>query len=141
MAQIDKKKVEIMQRYVYYLDNGFQRVDLLKVPSVDRSFFSMGNPRLIIAAKNDPSLKNLLNSFTLIVNPADQSVQTKVFNIYSAAFTDGCRQMLYAMKPESKITFTEVKLNVLDETTSNIPGGKYKNPAGTLPASFFLYLK
>jgi hypothetical protein len=137
---IDSKKLQIMQQYVYFLDNGFEKIDLLKVGSVNRAFFTMGNPRLIIAKKNDPKLKNLLNSFTLIVYPTDQSVQAKVFYIYSPAFTEGARQMMYVMKPESKITFTEVKLNVIDATYQE-PGSKYKNDPGTLPVSFFLYLK
>lgn len=136
----DPKKVQVMQQYVYYLDNGFEKIDLLKVGTVNRAFFTMGNPRLIIAKKNDPSLKNLLNSFTLIVYPADQSVQAKVFNTFSPAFTEGARQMMYIMKPDSKITFTEVKLNIIDASYQE-PGSKYKNDPGTLPVSFFLYLK
>ncbi|MFN4083137.1 MAG: hypothetical protein ACK4K9_05840 [Bacteroidia bacterium] len=139
--QTDPKKIEVMQRYVYFLDNGFEKIDLLKVGSVDRSFFTLGNPRLIIARKNDPSLKNLLNSFTIAVQPSDPSVQSKVFPIKSPAFTEGCRQMIYVMKPESKITFTEVQLNVIDPGTTSTPGAKYQNAPGMLPVSFFLYLK
>jgi hypothetical protein len=140
-VQPDPKKIEVMQRYVYFLDNGFEKIDLLKVGSVDRSFFTLGNPRLIVARKNDPSLKNLINSYTVVVNPVDPTTKGKAFENFSPYFSEACRQMIYVMKPESKITFVEVKLNVIDPGTTSAPGAKYQNAPGTLPVSFFLYLK
>lgn len=140
-AQPNPKNIQTAQKYVYFLDNGFEKIDLLKVGSVDRTFFTIGNPRLIIAHKDDKGLRNILNSFTLIVEPSDASVQSKVFNIHSPAFTDGARQMMYILKPQSKITFSEVKLNIADDSNSKNPGGKYVNPVGTLPVAFFLYIK
>ena len=51
------KNIEVAQRFTYILDNGFEKVDLLKVPDIDKSFFNLGRAQLIICDKNDPRKK------------------------------------------------------------------------------------
>lgn len=136
------KNIELAQRFTYVLDNGFEKIDLMKVPDIDKSFFNLGNAQLIICDKNDPRKKNLLNSFTLIVEPSDPTMQNKVFSNPSPSFTSGCKQYVTALKTQSKITFSEVKLNVtLPVTNPQAPGSKYGLGPGVLPIAFFLYIK
>ncbi len=136
------KNMEVAQRFTYFLDNGFEKLDLMKVGSVDKGFFNLGNAQLIICDKNDSKKKNLLNSFTLIVEPSDASMQNKIFATPSPNFTSNCKQYITALKPQSKITFSEVKLNTtLPVTNSYAPGSKYGLGAGVLPIAFFLYIK
>lgn len=136
------KNIETAQRFTYILDNGFEKIDLMKVPDIDKSFFNLGHAQLLICDKNDPRKKNLLNSFTLIVEPIDQSMQNKIFTMPSSSFTGACMQYVTALKPKSKITFSEVKLNTtLPVANQHAPGSKYSLPTGMLPVAFFLYIK
>ncbi|MBC7382116.1 MAG: hypothetical protein H7296_03870 [Bacteroidia bacterium] len=136
------KNIEIAHRFTYILDNGFEKIDLMKVPDIDKSFFNIGNAQLIICEKNDTRKKNLLNSFTLIVEPSDPNEQSKVFSNPSPTFTSVCKQFVTGLKPKSKITFSEVKLNTsIPVTNSQAPGSKYGLPMGMLPVAFFLYIK
>ncbi len=136
------KNIELAKRFSYILDNGFEKIDLEKVPDIDKSFFNLGNAQLIIYDKNDPKKKNLLNSFTLIVEPSDPNMQNKVFAHPSPTFSSNCKQYVTALKPKSKITFSEVKLNTtLPVTNAQAPGSKYGLPTGMLPVAFFLYIK
>lgn len=140
--QPNPKNIEIAQRFAYFLSNGFEKIDLMKVPSVDKSFFNLGNTQLIIYDKNDPSKKNLLNSFTLMVEPSDLKYQNKIFQTPSSYFGSGCMQYLTLMTPQSKITFTEVKLNTtLPVAVQQAPGSKHSLGVGVLPIAFFLYIK
>ena len=59
--QANPKNVEIATRFTYILDNGFEKIDLMKVGSIDKSFFNLGNAQLIICDKNDKNKKNILN--------------------------------------------------------------------------------
>jgi hypothetical protein len=136
------KNVEIAKRFLYFLENGFESVDLMKVGSIDRSFFSLGTPQLVIYDKNDKSKKNLLNSFSIMVQPSQENVQAKVFQMQSPQFTNGCKQFLTVMPIDSKITFAEVKLNTtLPLAIQPAPGAKHVLGPGVLPIAFFLYLK
>ena len=140
--QPNPKNIEIAHRFTYILSNGFEKLDLMKVPSVDKSFFNLGNTQLIICDKNDPSKKNLLNSFTLLVEPSEPKYQNKVFQTPSSFLGSGCMQYLTLMPPQSKITFMEVKLNTtLPVAVQQAPGSKHTLGAGTLPIAFFLYIK
>lgn len=136
------KNMEIAKRFSYFLENGFESIDLMKVGSVDRSFFSLGTPQLVIYDKNDKSKKNLLNNFSIMVQPSQENVQGKVFQMHSPQFTTGCKQFLTVMPIDSKITFAEVKLNTtLPVVTQPAPGAKHVLGPGVLPIAFFLYLK
>ena len=136
------KNMEIAKRFTYYLENGFESIDLMKVGSVDRSFFSLGTPQLVIYDKNNKTKKNLLNSFSIMVQPSQENVQGKVFQMHSPQFTSGCKQFLTVMPIDSKITFAEVKLNtILPVVSQPAPGAKHVLGPGVLPIAFFLYLK
>ena len=136
------KNMEIAKRFSYFLENGFESVDLMKVGSIDRSFFSLGTPQLVIYDKNDKTKKNLLNSYSIMVQPSQENVQGKVFTMQSPQFTNGCKQFLTIMPVDSKITFAEVKLNTtLPVVTQPAPGAKHVLGPGVLPIAFFLYLK
>ncbi len=136
------KNIEIAQRFNYVLDNGFEKIDLMKVGSVDKSFFNLGNAQLIIWDKNDARKVNVLNSFTLLAESSDPNIQNKIFATPSPVFTSNCKQHITGMKPQSKITFMEVKLNTtLPVTNQQAPGSKYGLQAGVLPIAFFLYIK
>jgi hypothetical protein len=136
------KNMEIAKRFSYFLENGFESIDLMKVGSIDRSFFSLGTPQLVIYDKNDKSKKNLLNSFSIMVQASQENVQGKVFSMQSPQFTNGCKQFLTIMPVDTKITFAEVKLNTtLPVVTQPAPGAKHVLGPGVLPIAFFLYLK
>jgi hypothetical protein len=140
--QANPKNIEIAQRFTYILDNGFEKVDLMLVGSIDKSFFNLGNAQLIICDKNDKSKRNLLNSFTLMVEPNDPKIQSKVFPTPSSVFSSGCKQMITMLPSQSKITFTEVKLNTtLPVAVQQAPGSKHSLGVGVLPIAFFLYIK
>ncbi len=135
-SQTTPQNMEIVKRFVYFLDNGFEKIDLLKVPSVKRSFFSIGKPQLIIADKNDKSKKNLVNSFTILVKEGGNDEHGKSYANPSPFTTGTCNSVISAQKPKATITFLEIKLNVTLPST----GSKYSNPIGSLPVGFFLYL-
>lgn len=136
------KNLEIAHRFTYVLDNGFEKIDLMLVGTVDKSFFNLGNAQLIICDKNDKSRKNLLNSFTLMVEPSESKIQSKVFPTPSPTFTSGCKQMITMLPAQSKITFTEVKLNTtLPVAVQQAPGSKHALGVGVLPIAFFLHIK
>jgi hypothetical protein len=137
------KNIEIAHRFSYVLDNGFEKIDLMKVGTIDKSFFNLGTTQLIICDKNDRSNKNLLNSFTLVIESSDPSkVQNKVFATPSPVFTSGCKQLITILPSQSKITFMEVKLNTtLPVAVQQAPGSKHVLGPGVLPIAFFLYIK
>ena len=140
--QANPKNIEIAHRFTYILDNGFEKIDLMQVGTIDKSFFNLGNAQLIICDKNDKSKKNLLNSFTLMVEPSDPKIQSKVFPTPSSVFSGGCKQMITLLPSQSKITFTEVKLNTtLPVAVQQAPGSKHNLGVGVLPIAFFLYIK
>jgi hypothetical protein len=140
--QANPKNIEIAQRFSYILDNGFEKIDLMKVGTIDKSFFNYGNAQLIIYDKNDKSKKNVLNTFSLIIEPNDPKIQNKVFQMPSASFSSGCKQYITLLNTQSKITFTEVKLNVtLPVAVQQAPGSKHTLAPGMLPIAFFLYIK
>jgi len=136
------RNIEIAQKFSYFLENGFETIDLMKVGTIDKSFFNLGNPRLIIYDKNDRSKKNLLNSFTLMVEPSDPAIQNKIFATPSPNFSSGCKQYITLLPSQSKITFSEVSLNVtLPVAVQQAPGSKHTLAPGMLPIAFFLYIK
>ncbi|OYU97601.1 MAG: hypothetical protein CFE21_04720 [Bacteroidetes bacterium B1(2017)] len=136
------RNIEIAQKFNYILDNGFEKIDLMKVGTIDKSFFNLGNPQLIIWDKNDKTKKNLLNTFSLIVESSDPKIQSKVFQTPSCVFTSGCKQLITILPANSKITFTEVKLNTtLPVAVQQAPGSKHTLAPGMLPIAFFLYIK
>lgn len=136
------RNIEIATKFNYILDNGFDKVDLMKVPSVDKSFFNLGNAQLIIYDKNDRSKRNLLNSFTLVAESNDPKLPNKVFQTPSPNFTSGCKQYLTMLPSGSKITFMEVKLNVtLPVAVQQAPGSKHQLGPGVLPIAFYLFIK
>jgi hypothetical protein len=136
------KNMEIARRFSYFLENGFESIDLMKVGSIDRSFFSLGTPQLVIYDKNDRTKKNLLNSYSIMVQPSQENIQGKVFSMQSPQFTNGCKQFLTILPIDSKITFAEVKLNTTIPVVSQpAPGAKHVLGPGVLPIAFFLYLK
>ncbi len=140
--QANPKNIEIATRFTYILDNGFEKIDLMKVGSIDKSFFNLGNAQLIICDKNDKNKKNILNSFTLMVEPSDPKIQSKVFQTPSPFFTSGCKQMVTMLPSKSKITFSEVKLNTtLPVAVQQAPGSRHVLGPGVLPIAFFLYIK
>lgn len=140
--QANPKNIEIAQRFSYILDNGFEKIDLMKVGTIDKSFFNYGNAQLIIYDKNDKSKKNVLNTFSLIVEPNDPKIQNKVFQMPSSSFSSGSKQYITLLNSQSKITFTEVKLNVtLPVAVQQAPGSKHTLAPGMLPIAFFLYIK
>ena len=140
--QANPKNIEIAQRFIYFLDNGFEKIDLLKVGTIDKSFFNFGNVQLIIYDKNDKTKKNVLNTFTLIIEPNDPKIQNKVFQMPSSFFTSGSKQYITLLNSQSKITFAEVKLNVtLPQAVQQAPGSKHSLAPGMLPIAFFLYIK
>ncbi len=141
-AQPNPKNVELAHRFSYILDNGFEKIDLEKVPDIDKGFFNLGSPKLLIYDKNDASKKNLLNSFSLLIEPTGTALPARVFSNPSPAFTSNCKEYVTSLPAKSKITFSEVKLNItLPVTTAHAPGSKYGLPAGMLPVAFFLYIK
>jgi hypothetical protein len=136
------KNMEIARRFSYFLENGFESIDLMKVGSIHRSFFSLGTPQLVIYDKNDRIKKNLLNSYSIMVQPSQENIQGKVFSMQSPQFTNGCKQFLTILPIDSKITFAEVKLNTTIPVVSQpAPGAKHVLGPGVLPIAFFLYLK
>lgn len=136
------KNMEIARRFSYFLENGFESIDLMKVGTIDRSFFSLGTPQLVIYDKNDKTKKNLLNSYSIMVQPSQENIQGKVFTMQSPQFTNGCKQFLTVLPIDSKITFAEVKLNTtLPVVSQPAPGAKHVLGPGVLPIAFFLYLK
>jgi len=139
----DKKKsnIEEAQKYVYFLDNGFEKIDLLQTGEVKRSFFTIGTPMLVIAKKDDPSRRNIISSYTVLVKPSIPAEQPRDFKMSSALFTPGASQMISVQKPESIIQFLEVKLTVVDALPKEQSQSKFKNEFGTLPVSFYLYLR
>lgn len=140
--QPNPKNIEIAQRFSYLLDNGFEKIDLMKVGSIDKSFFNYGNVQLIIYEKNDKSKKNVLNTFSLIIEPNDPKIQNKVFQMPSSWFSAGSKQYITLLNSQSKITFVEVKLNVtLPTAVQQAPGSKHTLAPGMLPIAFFLYIK
>jgi hypothetical protein len=140
--QPNAKNVEIASRFVYYLDNGFEQIDLLKVPSINKQFFNLGNPKLVIYDKNDKSKKNLLVSFTLMVEPNIPDFHGKAYQNFNQFFTNNCRQAVTACPKGSKITFVEVRLSTtLPQAVQQAPGSKHVLPMGMLPVAFYLMIE
>ncbi len=140
--QANPKNIEIAQRFNYILDNGFEKIDLMKVGTIDKSFFNYGNAQLIIYDKNDKTKKNVLNTFSLLIEPNDPKIQNKVFQMPSSSFSSGSKQYITLLNSQSKITFAEVKLNVtLPQAVQQAPGSKHSLAPGMLPIAFFLYIK
>ncbi len=133
----NQKNIELAKKFVYYLDNGFEKIDLLKVPSVKRSFFTMGRPKLIISEKTDKTQKNLVNSYSILVKGASNSDHDKkAFPTASPFSTPKCNDFIVVQQAKSSITFLEIKLNKI------MPGqpANPKVPIGNLPVGFYLFL-
>lgn len=139
--QPSAKNVEIAARFIYYLDNGFEQIDLLKVASINKQFFNLGNPKLVVYDKNDKSKKNLLVSFTLMVEPKIPDFHGKAYQNYNQFFSNNCRQAVTVCPTGSKITFVEVRLSTtLPQAVQQAPGSKHILPQGMLPVAFYLYI-
>ncbi len=139
--QPNAKNVEIAARFIYYLDNGFEQIDLMKVASINKQFFNLGNPKLVVYDKNDKSKKNLLVSFTLMVEPKIPDFHGKAYQNYNHFFTNDCRQAVTICPTGSKITFIEVRLSTtLPQAVQQAPGSKHTLPQGMLPVAFYLYI-
>lgn len=131
------KNIELAKQFVYFLDNGFEKIDLLKVSSVKRSFFTLGRPKLIIAEKNDKTQKNLVNSYSILVKGVSNSDHDKkAFPTASPFSTPKCNDFITIQQAKSSITFLEIKLNKI------MPGQPVnpKVPIGNLPVGFYLFL-
>ena len=77
-----------------------------------------------------------------MVEPSDPSIQNKIFPTPSPVFGSGCKQYITMLPAQSKITFTEVTLNVtVPVAVQQAPGSKRSLGAGMLPIAFFLYIK
>jgi len=133
----NEKYAELQKRFVFFLDNGFERIDLQKNPSVKRSFFTLGKPQLIIAERNDASRKNLVNSFTIMLKENEKNEYTQTMKIPSPYITQDANMTISRQTTEAIITFIEIKLNIL---LPNMANPKYQNPAGNLPFGFLIYL-
>lgn len=136
------KNVEIAARFNYYLDNGIEQIDLLKVPSINKNFFAIGKPRLVIYDKNDPKKTNLLVSFTLMVEPNIKDFHGKAFQNYNQFFSNDTKSAVSICPKGSKITFVEVRLTTtLPQAVQQAPGSKYVLPQGMLPVAFYLMIE
>jgi hypothetical protein len=139
--QPNPKNVEIANLFGYYLDNGFEQIDLMKVPSINKQFFNLGNPKLVIYDKNDKTKKNLLVSFALMVEPNIPDFHGKAYQNYNPFFTNDCKQAVLFCPKGSKITFVEVRVNrTLPQAIQQAPGSKNTLPQGMLPVAFYLFI-
>jgi hypothetical protein len=131
------KNIELAKQFVYFLDNGFEKIDLLKVSSVKRAFFTLGRPKLIIAEKTDKTQKNLVNSYSILVKGASNSDHDKkAFPTVSPFSTTKCNEFIVIQQAKSSITFLEIKLNKIMPGQPTNP----KVPVGNLPVGFYLFL-
>ena len=136
------KNVEIAAMFNYYLDNGFEQIDLLKVPSINKQFFNLGTPKLVVYDKNDKTKKNLLVSFSLMVEPNIPDFHGKAYQQYNPFFTSDCKQAVIFCPKGSKITFVEVRLSrTLPQSVQQAPGSKHTLPQGMLPVAFYLMIE
>ncbi len=131
--------------YTVYLDNGFEKIDLLQKGTISRSFFKLGTPQLLLVAKSGPySRKNLIISYTLIINPKSNDINAKpmknTFTIMGSRFTKDANNTIIAQNVGATITFTEVSLAITDLDGPNSAGVRNPKP-GQLPLAFFLYLE
>lgn len=133
----NQKYGELQQRFVYFLDNGLEKIDLQKAPTVKRSFFSIGKPQLIIAERNDPSRRNLVNSYSIMFRDMVTDEYTKHIKVNSPFMTKNDALSISNQPDKVTITFVEIKLNV---ALPQMAHSKYKNPAGFLPFGFLVIL-
>lgn len=130
--------------YKVYLDNGFEKVDLMQKGSIKRDFFKLGTPQLVLVPKSGPYMnKNHIVSYTLIIKPAENQMGTQAvkntFSIAGSRFSKDACKAVSSQQKGATITFTEVSLATTDLDGPNSAGVRNPKP-GQLPIAFFLYL-
>jgi hypothetical protein len=124
-----------MQNFVYFFDNGFEKIDLTQTLEITRAFFTRGTPHLFMVTKNagyNESKRNLVQSYTAFVRD-ENNQNLKVFTMKNPLLTKDFQTYIFGCKPGSSIMFSEVKLTIVE------PG---VNPEKTIkPAAFYIYLK
>ena len=124
-----------MQNFVYFFDNGFEKIDLTQTLEITRAFFTRGTPHLFMVTKNagyNESKRNLVQSYTAFVRD-ENNQNLKVFTMKNPLLTKDFHTYIFGCKPGSSIMFSEVKLTIVE------PG---VNPEKTTkPAAFYIYLK
>lgn len=130
--------------YYLYLDNGIEQIDLYKKIDVNRNFFKVGSPRVVLAPKiGNLARKNCLIGFSLLLKNAnimDPDGKTKtIFPIKGNYFGKECNKAISILPQGSVLTFTEVDLSITDLDGPNLNGIRPKKP-GQLPIGFTVYI-
>ena len=134
-AQSQYLRKDNMQNFVYFFDNGFDKIDLTQTLEISRAFFTRGTPRLFMVTKNagyNESKRNLVQSYTAFVRD-ENNQNLKVFTMKTPILTKEFQTYIFGCKPGSSIMFSEVRLSVVE--TNPTPDKTNK------PAAFYIYLK
>jgi hypothetical protein len=124
-----------MQNFVYFFDNGFEKIDLTQTLEISRAFFTRGTPHLFMVTKNagyNESKRNLVQSYTAFVRD-ENNQNLKVFTMKNALLTKDFQTYIFGCKPGSSIMFSEVKLTIVEPGVNSEKNNK--------PAAFYIYLK
>lgn len=124
-----------MQNFVYFFDNGFDKIDLTQTMEISRAFFTRGTPHLFMITKNagyNESRRNLVQSYTAFVRD-ENNQNLKVFTMKTPILTKEFQTYIFGCKPGSSIMFSEVRLSVVEPNRSPDKTNK--------PAAFYIYLK
>lgn len=124
-----------MQNFVYFFDNGFDKIDLTQTMEISRAFFTRGTPHLFMVTKNagyNESKRNLVQSYTAFVRD-ENNQNLKVFTMKNPLLTKDFQTYIFGCKPGSSIMFSEVKLTIVEPGVNAEKSNK--------PAAFYIYLK
>lgn len=124
-----------MQNFVYFFDNGFDKIDLTQTLEISRAFFTRGTPHLFMITKNagyNESKRNLVQSYTAFVRD-ENNQNLRVFTMKTPILTKEFQTYIFGCKPGSSIMFSEVRLSVVEPNLSPEKTNK--------PAAFYIYLK
>ncbi len=124
-----------MQNFVYFFDNGFDKIDLTQTLELSRAFFTRGTPQLFMITKNagyNESKRNLVQSYTAFVRD-ENNQNLKIFTMKTPILTKEIQTYIFGCKPGSSIMFSEVRLSVVEPKITSDKTNK--------PAAFYIYLK
>ena len=124
-----------MQNFVYFFDNGFDKIDLTQTLEISRAFFTRGTPHLFMITKNagyNESKRNLVQSYTAFVRD-ENNQNLRVFTMKTPILTKEFQTYIFGCKPGSSIMFSEVRLSVVEPNLTPEKTNK--------PAAFYIYLK
>jgi hypothetical protein len=105
-----------MQNFVYFFDNGFDKIDLTQTLEISRAFFTRGTPHLFMITKNagyNESKRNLVQSYTAFVRD-ENNQNLRVFTMKTPILTKEFQTYIFGCKPGSSIMFSEVKLTIVE---------------------------